>query len=142
MGGLILKDVKYKYPKSKYQVLNGISEKFKLGTVTSICGKSGSGKSTLLYLIAGLESPRSGELIWENKPIIDLSEYRRKIVGLISQSYLLFPTRTALENVCYPLLLKENFNKNFEVAKRLLKSVGIGEELHNRLPEKLSGGEQ
>lgn len=142
MGGLILKDVKYKYPKSKYQVLNGISEKFKLGTVTSICGKSGSGKSTLLYLIAGLESPTSGELIWENKPIIDLSEYRRKIVGLISQSYLLFPTRTALENVCYPLLLKENFNKNFEVAKRLLKSVGIGEELHNRLPEKLSGGEQ
>lgn len=142
MGGLFLKDVKYKYPKSKYQVLNGISEKFKLGTVTSICGKSGSGKSTLLYLIAGLESPRSGELIWENKPIIDLSEYRRKIVGLISQSYLLFPTRTALENVCYPLLLKENFNKNFEVAKRLLKSVGIGEELHNRLPEKLSGGEQ
>ncbi len=142
MGGLILKDVKYKYPKSKYQVLNGISEKFKLGTVTSICGKSGSGKSTLLYLTAGLESPTSGELIWENKPIIDLSEYRRKIVGLISQSYLLFPTRTALENVCYPLLLKENFNKNFEVAKRLLKSVGIGEELHNRLPEKLSGGEQ
>ena len=72
-----------------------------------------------------------------------LDDYRRKESATIAQSYLLFPTRTALENVEYPLRLagvdKDAARKE---AREHLLSVGIGEELHNRLPVRLSGGEQ
>lgn len=143
MCELTLKDVCYRYPKTKRMVLEEINVTFQKGTVTSIRGRSGAGKSTLLYLIAGLDTPTSGQLLLGGEPVTDLSDYRRNVVGTISQSYLLFPTRTALENVYYPLLLdKKSKTEAAAEAKELLRSVGIGEELYHRLPEKLSGGEQ
>ena len=72
-----------------------------------------------------------------------LDGYRRTEVATIAQNYLLFPTRTALENVLYPLeLAKVEKNAALQEAKRHLASVGIPEELHHRLPSRLSGGEQ
>ncbi len=143
MSDLTLKDVCYRYPKAKRTVLNKINFTFREGTVTAIRGQSGVGKSTLLYLIAGLDMPTSGQLLWNDVPITDLSAYRKNVAGTISQSYLLFPTRTVLENVCYPLALeKKSRDEAIEEAKSLLQSVGISAELYNRLPEKLSGGEQ
>lgn len=143
MLSLTLKDVNYRYPKTKQMVLDNINISFQEGKVVSIRGRSGAGKSTLLYLIAGLDIPTNGEILWNNSPITDLSAYRRNVVGIISQSYLLFPTRTVLENVCYPLSLENKSKKDsIEEAKKLLQSVGISSELYMRLPEKLSGGEQ
>ena len=64
-------------------------------------------------------------------------------MSIISQSYLLFPTRTVFENVCYPLILEKKLRSEVtERATQLLQSVGIGVKLYDRLPEKLSGGEQ
>ena len=143
--GLILKDVFYQYPGNKREVLRGISTTFPAGKVTAVCGRSGAGKSTLLYLLAGLDVPKKGELIYQGRTLTKamLDNYRRKETATIAQSYLLFPTRTALENVEYPLRLagveKEAAR---EEAKSHLLSVGIGEELRNRLPARLSGGEQ
>lgn len=145
MDGLILKDVHYQYSGSKKEVLKGIDAVFQQGKVTAVCGRSGAGKSTMLYLLAGLDVPKSGELLYRGKPLKKsmLDEYRRKETATIAQSYLLFPTRTALENVEYPLRLagvpKEDAEKE---AKEHLLKVGIGEELHHRFPTRLSGGEQ
>ena len=104
-------------------VLNEINFTFRKGTVTSIRGQSGAGKSTLLYLIAGIDYPTSGQLLWDDTPVKDLSDYRRNVVSIISQSYLLFPTRTVFENVCYPLILEKKLRSEVtERATQLLMS--------------------
>ena len=105
MPDLILKDVYYQYPGSKQEVLKGVNAYFPTGKVTAVCGRSGAGKSTLLYLLAGLDVPKRGEMIYQGKPITRsmLDDYRRTESATIAQSYLLFPTRTALENAEYTL---------------------------------------
>lgn len=145
MDGLILNDVIYQYPGNKKEVLKGINAHFPAGKVTAVCGRSGAGKSTLLYLLAGLDVPKKGEILYKGKALTRamLDDYRRTESATIAQSYLLFPTRTALENVEYPLRLAgvDKDAARAEAREHLL-SVGIGEELHNRLPVRLSGGEQ
>lgn len=145
MAELILNQVHYQYPKAKKETLCGVDAAFLAGKTTSIVGQSGAGKSTLLYLISGLDTPKSGEVRLNGKALQkkDLDAYRRNTVATISQSYLLFPTRTVLENVLYPMQLAK-MDKNVAVneARKHLLSVGIHAELHNRLPSKLSGGEQ
>lgn len=145
MTELVLENVFYAYPGTKKDILKGVDAHMEKGTVTAICGQSGAGKSTLLYLLSGLDVAKSGKVQYREK-VLELSyldEYRRKEVATISQSYLLFPTRTALENVMYPMQLasveKEEAKKR---AEEKLLSVGVKKELHNRLPSKLSGGEQ
>ena len=145
MAELILKEVFYRYPGTKTDVLKGVDAVFPEGTVTAVMGRSGAGKSTMLYLLAGLDVPTKGTILYNgqalNKSMLD--GYRRTEVATIAQNYLLFPTRTALENVLYPLeLAKVEKTAALEEAKRHLQSVGIPEELHHRLPSKLSGGEQ
>lgn len=145
MAELILDQVHYQYPKAKKETLCGASAVFLAGKTSSIVGQSGAGKSTLLYLISGLDSPKSGQVFWDGKELTarDLDAYRRNTVATISQSYLLFPTRTVLENVLYPMeLAKVEKQRAIEEAREHLLSVGIQKELHDRLPSKLSGGEQ
>ncbi len=145
MAKLTLEDVYYRYRGSKKDTLKGVNAEFKAGEVSAICGQSGAGKSTLLYLISGLDVPFDGSVLYDGKKLKagDLQSYRRNDVATISQSYLLFQTRTALENVMYPMKLnKVGKAEAAKRAKELLETVGIREELHNRLPRKLSGGEQ
>ena len=145
MAELILKEVFYRYPGTKTDVLKGVDAVFPEGTVTAVMGRSGAGKSTMLYLLAGLDAPTQGSILYNGQELkrAMLDGYRRTEVATIAQNYLLFPTRTALENVLYPLeLAKEEKTVALEEAKRHLESVGIPEELHHRLPSKLSGGEQ
>ena len=94
MDGLLLKDVYYQYPGNKREVLCGINAHFPAGKVTAVCGRSGAGKSTLLYLLAGLDVPKKGELIYKGRALTRgmLDDYRRKETATIAQSYLLFPT--------------------------------------------------
>ena len=145
MAELILKEVFYRYPGTKTDVLKGVDAVFPEGTVTAVMGRSGAGKSTMLYLLAGLDVPTQGSILYNGQELkrAMLDGYRRTEVATIAQNYLLFPTRTALENVLYPLeLAKVEKTAALEEAKRHLESVGIPEELHHRLPSKLSGGEQ
>lgn len=145
MAELIFDQVHYQYPKAKKETLCGVSAVFLAEKTTSIVGQSGAGKSTLLYLISGLDTPKSGEVRLDGKELQakDLDSYRRNTVATISQSYLLFPTRTVLENVMYPMqLAKMDKKAAVKEAREHLLSVGIEKELHDRLPSKLSGGEQ
>ena len=145
MAELILKEVFYRYPGTKTDVLKGVDAVFPEGTVTAVMGRSGAGKSTMLYLLAGLDVPTQGSILYNGQELkrAMLDGYRRTEVATIAQNYLLFPTRTALENVLYPLeLAKVEKTAALEEARRHLESVGIPEELYHRLPSKLSGGEQ
>ena len=145
MADIILKNVCYKYSGKGKDILTGVDAEFPSGTITAICGRSGAGKSTMMYLLSGLDVPTQGEILYNGKPLHRemLDDYRRKDCSTIAQSYLLFPTRTALENVLYPMeLAGQDKAEASQKAKEYLLSVGISPELHNRLPGKMSGGEQ
>ncbi|EGP58187.1 ABC transporter ATP-binding protein [Agrobacterium tumefaciens] len=110
-----------------------------------IVGPSGSGKSTLLMVLAGLERLDSGEIVIANTELHKLGEdaladFRGKNIGIVFQSFHLIANMTALENVAVPLELA-NVPNPFEIAKRELVAVGLGERL-NHYPGQLSGGEQ
>ncbi len=145
MAQLVMEGVFYHYPGTKKDILNGMDAVFPAGKVTAIMGRSGAGKSTTLYLLAGLDVPSSGRILYNGKEMSRsmLDRYRRNEATTIAQNYLLFPTRTALENVLYPLQLEKMPREEaLDQAKRCLNAVDIPEELYDRLPSKLSGGEQ
>ncbi|MCZ7465039.1 ABC transporter ATP-binding protein [Rhizobium rhizogenes] len=115
------------------------------GEAVGIVGPSGSGKSTLLMVLAGLERLDSGEIVIANTQLHRLGEdaladFRGKNIGIVFQSFHLIANMTALENVAVPLELANTPNP-FEIAKRELVAVGLGERL-NHYPGQLSGGEQ
>ena len=130
-----LKNVSYLYDNSKSKVLSGITYNFEVGKFYAIIGKSGAGKSTLLSLLAGLDTPSSGEILFDNVNIekIGYSEHRRKDISLVFQNYNLIDYLTPLENL---KLVSKNANKD------ILLQLGLEEEQINRNVMKLSGGQQ
>jgi putative ABC transport system ATP-binding protein len=145
MSKLSLNNVTYKYKNANRNALNDVSCDFAIGKVTAIAGPSGSGKTTLLSIIAGLDIPTKGQVIFDGKDVneLNLDHYRKESVSLIFQGFHLFALLSALENVCFPLELKKVQLKEACVkATKLLESVGIGQDKHNRYPANLSGGEQ
>lgn len=147
MGILTLDNVSYVYM-NRYQTvqaLKDVSYSFEQGKVYAVMGKSGSGKTTMLSLLAGLDLPSKGQVIFQDTATSKMNrdKYRRKDVSVIYQAYNLFPLLTALENVMYPLELKGIKGKEAKVkAAEMIKSVGLTEEVFNRFPAMLSGGEQ
>lgn len=128
-------------------VLKGIDLQIKRQEVVCIIGKSGSGKSTLLRCINGLETFQSGELIVDGQPVqhsnkTALRELRQN-VGMIFQSFNLFPHLTVGKNVMLaPSLVKKMPGGEAErTAMRLLERVGLSDKFHV-WPESLSGGQQ
>lgn len=145
MAELVMEGVCYRYPGTKKDIIKDVNASFPAGKVSAIMGRSGAGKSTTLYLLAGLDVPNSGRILYNGEELKRsmLDGYRRNEAATIAQNYLLFPTRTALENVLYPLqLAKTPQEEAISQAKRCLSAVDIPEELYDRLPAKLSGGEQ
>jgi len=130
-----LKNVSYLYDNSKSKVLSGITYNFEVGKFYAIIGKSGAGKSTLLSLLAGLDSPSSGEILFNNTNIekIGYSEHRCKDISLVFQNYNLIDYLTPLENL---KLVSKNASKD------ILLKLGLEEEHVNRNVMKLSGGQQ
>ncbi len=116
------------------------------GELVVLKGNSGSGKSTLLSLLSGLDQPTSGELDVAGHdltkiPNIQLTRFRREIVGMIFQNFNLLPTLSVLENICIPALLAgELYEKVKMRAHDLLQWLGLGDRLTHR-PAQLSGGE-
>ena len=127
------------------QILETINLQFSAGSTNAIVGASGSGKTTLLGLLAGLDLPTSGSIVFEGQDICSLSEDQRAViragkVAFIFQSFQLLQHLTAYENV---LLSLEILNRPHarQVATSILERVGLGERLHH-YPNQLSGGEQ
>jgi len=126
-------------------ILNDINLELEKEKSLAVVGPSGSGKSTLLGLLAGLDSPTSGEVFLNNRPLHELNEdqrakVRKENVGFVFQSFELLPGLTALENVMLPSEL--NLDKDAETrASEYLTRVGLGKRLKH-YPRQLSGGEQ
>jgi putative ABC transport system ATP-binding protein len=127
-------------------ILKGIDLDIPRGQFAAIMGPSGSGKSTLLGLLAGLDSPSSGQILLDGENITVLSEDRMALVrgrkiGFVFQSYHLIPTLTAEENVLLPMELAGNGAGGHGRARELLERVGLGAR-RDHYPVQLSGGEQ
>jgi putative ABC transport system ATP-binding protein len=126
-------------------ILKGISLTIPAGQFVAIIGASGSGKSTLLGLLAGLDTPSSGEIWLNGTPIHNLAEaelasIRGRVIGFVFQSYQLIQTLTALENVLLPYELNIEGN-GLSKARQLLDEVGLKDRM-DHYPIQLSGGEQ
>lgn len=145
MAILTLDNVTYKYKNSQKAAVSGVSCMFEAGNVYTIIGPSGSGKSTLLSLLAGLDLPMDGEVVFDGDSLsgLDLDRYRREGISMIFQAFHLFPLMTVIENVCFPMELRGISPKDAKPqAEALLEGVGITKEQMQRFPSKLSGGEQ
>lgn len=126
-------------------ILHEVSLVVQPGTSLAILGPSGCGKSTLLGLLAGLDTPTSGEVIWQGEVISALSEEARAArrsgrLGFVFQSFQLLPQLSALENVMLPLELSGHPDP-MPLAKDMLAQVGLSARL-GHFPKTLSGGEQ
>ena len=126
-------------------VLQDVSFEVDYKETISIVGESGSGKTSLIMLIGGLEKASSGKIQFKEFEISNLkedqiSEIRRKKIGIVFQSFYLIPNYTALENVSLTLEINKIQNPE-QKAKEILDRFGLDQRLNN-LPSQLSGGEQ
>ncbi len=128
------------------EVLKGVSLSVPRGSVVALIGRSGSGKSTALRCVNGLEDIQAGELHVcgrrLHEPGTNLRELRKE-VGIVFQSYNLFPHKTVEENITLSPRLTRGLSKAqaHEVAQRVLAQVGLSDKA-NAYPEQLSGGQQ
>ena len=120
-------------------VLNNISLTLKKGEFATLLGQSGCGKSTLLRSIAGLEGVDVGRILIDGKDITNLSPRQRE-VGMVFQSYALFPNMTVFDNIAYGLKMKKVKNIKSRVKKMIDMVDLIGKE--ESYPHQLSGGQQ
>lgn len=132
----------------RLDILRGVDLAVDAGDRVSIVGRSGSGKSTLLNLLGLLDTPTSGRIVFDGRPLERLTGARRdrargRDIGFVFQQFNLLPGRTALENAMMPLLYAGGraFWRRERIARQLLERVGLGERLGSR-PDQLSGGEQ
>ena len=141
--GVEFKNITKRYgtDKSVAMAVKGISFEIPKGSLTTILGPSGCGKTTTLRMIAGLESPTSGQIIMDGKDVTTLGPALRN-VSMMFQSYALFPHMNVVENVMYGLKMsgvsKEAARSR---ASDALKNVGLV-GFNDRLPSELSGGQQ
>ncbi|HJA59876.1 MAG TPA: ABC transporter ATP-binding protein [Candidatus Brevibacterium intestinavium] len=125
--------------------LNDLSLDIEAGRFTAIMGPSGSGKSTLLNMLAGLDTPDSGEVIIGGTALSGLSDrkltaIRRDRIGFVFQSFNLVPAMDAEENILLPMQLSGK-KPDRRVFRRMVDLLGLSDRLHHR-PHELSGGQQ
>ena len=131
----------------RLSVLESLDLRINPGDSVAIIGPSGAGKSTLLSLLAGLDIPESGEILFQGEAFSGLSEdqraaVRRGRIGFVFQSFQLLQGLTAVENVMLPLeLTGMSVAQARQCAMKWLERVGLGARTHHR-PRMLSGGEQ
>jgi len=144
-----LRDVWKIYRMGEFDVpaLAGIELGVKPGEFVAITGPSGCGKSTMLNMIGCLDMPTRGKVLLEGRNISEfnsneLARVRGKKIGFIFQTFNLYPTLTALENIRLPMRIHEFPEKDVEdTSKKLLEMVGLSER-GSHFPAQLSGGQQ
>ena len=137
---LVLDQVSYRYPGSTHG-LHDVSLDVRTGELVAVIGPSGSGKSTLLKLVSGLETGHAGRIALDGEDLSRTPVHQRHI-GMVFQSYALFPHLDVLENVAYGLKLRKvPAEARRRRARELLDIVGLG-EFAQRAVARLSGGQQ
>jgi putative ABC transport system ATP-binding protein len=133
------------YDEGRIEALRGVDFSIEAGECLAISGPSGSGKSTLLQLLGGLDTPTSGQVLFENAPlgtVLDLDSYRSRKVGFIFQAFYLLPTLRAAENVQVPMLaVSPGAGDRGRRAEELLCEVGLEHRMQH-YPHELSAGER
>jgi len=149
MSELIVNDLHLDYGSGAQAnpILKGVSMQMQRGEVVALLGPSGSGKTTLLRAVAGLESPRAGTIeigggcMFDGARNFEMPAEERNL-GLVFQSYALWPHKTVAENVAYGLKLRKTPSAEIaERVKAVLQQLGLG-HLGERFPHQLSGGQQ
>lgn len=130
---------------ARVRPLGGLTLDIEAGRFTAIMGPSGSGKSTLLHMLAGLDTPDSGEVVLAGTPLTGLSDARltaprRDRIGFIFQAFNLVPAMTARENILLPSQLAGR-TVDRAVVRRIVDRLGLADRMHHR-PHELSGGQQ
>lgn len=125
--------------------LSNVNFELEKGDLVAIIGDSGSGKSTLLHLLAGVDTPTSGDIFVQDKNITkfnkdEMTIFRRRNIGVVYQFFNLIPNINVRKNILLPLLL-DNKKADEEYLKEILSILGIEGKL-DRYPKQLSGGEQ
>ena len=150
MGTIMeLQDVWKIYRMGEFDIpaLQGIDLTIKKNEFVAITGPSGCGKSTMLNMIGCLDMPTSGKILLEGRDISEfkgneLARIRGKKIGFIFQTFNLYPTLPALENIQLPMRIHEFSEKEVEeTSKKLLDTVGLSER-GTHFPAQLSGGQQ
>lgn len=137
----------YKSGNETLTVLNKVSLNIEPAEMTAIIGASGSGKTTLLQILGTLDTPTSGNLYFNESPLLlknpkSLADFRNKSIGFIFQFHHLLPDFSALENVMMPALIAGKKKSNIvDRAKSLLEQVELNHRFHHKVAA-LSGGEQ
>ena len=127
-------------------VINNVSLTIESGSFTTLLGASGCGKTTLLRMIAGLETPDSGEIYFDDKCIFSADKKinvpaEKRGLGFVFQDFALWPHMTVYENVAFGLRAAKNTNDLDKKVKTALKAVQL-EDFEKRYPHQLSGGQQ
>ena len=137
----------YRMGEVEVTALSGINLAIKRGEAVAITGPSGCGKSTMLNMIGCLDMPTRGKVMLENR---DISEFKRdelarirgKKIGFVFQTFNLYPTLTALENIRLPMRIHEFSEREVEeISQNLLATVGLVDRGYH-FPAQLSGGQQ
>jgi len=145
MAELIVKDVALRLGDN--EILKGVSLAVPAGEVVALLGPSGSGKTTLLRAVAGLETPHRGSIAIGDRVFFDAARNidlpaEDRGLGLVFQSYALWPHRTVFDNVAYGLKLRSVSTEEIKTrVEKTLSQIGLG-HLAARYPHQLSGGQQ
>ena len=124
------------------KAIDGISLDVPAGAFVSLLGPSGSGKTTTLNLIAGFLTPDSGDILLDQRSVADVPPHRRNI-GMVFQSYSLFPHLSVAENVGFPLRMRTRLSRE-DARRRIHEMLDLVQLAHlgDRYPRQLSGGQQ
>ncbi|MBU1045909.1 ABC transporter ATP-binding protein [Patescibacteria group bacterium] len=137
----------YKHDEIETKALKDVSFIVKEGEFVAIIGPSGSGKSTLMHILGCLDTPTSGQYLFEGKDIANLSDneladIRKKKIGFVFQTFNLLPRTTVIRNVVLPLIYANSpREKREEIAKKALLNAGLEETRFYHLSNQLSGGQ-
>jgi len=138
----------YRKGEAEVHALAGVDLSIDRGEFLAVVGPSGSGKTTLLNIVGCLDSPTSGVVRYDGAPLGSMkederSEYRKKRISFIFQSFNLIPVLTVLENVELPLAIERRYGKESsrEKAREVIAAVGLS-GMEHRYPRELSGGQE
>ena len=140
-----IKLVNVKKSFGKVEVLKGFTETFADGEFITLLGPSGCGKTTMLRLIAGFDRPTSGEIWIGGTPVSMEEEFvppEKRGLGMVFQSYAVWPHMNVFKNVAYPLKLRKVPKDEIREKVQQMLAVVNMEELEERMPDELSGGQQ